>query len=137
MTLDTLQFDAVHSDHEVRYRSDVILDEYTNWRGYWAKSHFDEGKKQEYLEKREKLYALMEKLYENRVDKSTPYFMGFAKPGFDDVAIHSMMYDDQTIYGKLDMADYPTLEKLLKKVSEVPRVAEWMKEVASKPMPFT
>ena len=137
MTRDTVQFDAVHSDHEVRYRSDVILDEYTNWRGDWAKSNFDEGKKQEYLEKREKLYALMEKLYENRSDQSTPYFMGLETPGVDDVAIYTLLYDDQTIYGKLDMTSYPTLEELLKKVGEIPRIAEWTQEVASRPKPFT
>ena len=119
----------------MRYRSDVILDEYINWRSHWGAVLHDAEKKQEYLEKREKLYALMEKLYENRVDKSTPYFMGFEKPGFDDIALYSMMYDDQIVHGKLDMTAYPTLEELLKKVGEIPRIAEWTQEVASRPMP--
>ena len=119
----------------MRYRSDVIIDEYINWRSQWGTVLHDAEKKKEYEEKREKIYALIEKLYENRVDKSTPHFMGFEKPGFDDVAVYSMMYDDQIMHGKLDMAAYPTLEELMKKVGEIPRIAEWAKEVASKPMP--
>ena len=107
-----------------------MIDEYINWRSIWADAVFDEEKKQKYSEKRNDLYSLMEKLYENRVDKSTPYFMGFEKPGFDDIALYTMMHDDQMMHGTLDMAAYPTLEELMKKVGEIPRIAEWIEKSA-------
>ena len=109
------------------YRSNVVLDEYADWRRDWADCLFDEEKQKEYREKREKLYGLMEKLYGYRANKETPFFMGMEKPGYDDLCVYSVIYDDLTQFGELDMEAMPTLKALYEKIKAIPRIEEWIK----------
>lgn len=110
------------------YKSNVVLDEYTNWRNDWSNALFDEAVKKAYSEKREKIYALIEKLYGKRPDQSTPYFMGMEKPGYDDICLFTMIYDDWQMCGEMNLDAYPTLKALYEKVKEVPRIADWIIE---------
>jgi len=125
------KFDAGSSDPEVIYRSNVMLDEYTNWRNDWSDSLFDEEKKKVYSEKREKIYALIEKLYDRRLDKSKPYFMGMEKPGYDDLCIFTMVQDDQQLCGEMNLDAYPTIKTVCEKVKAIPRIAAWYTEKAA------
>jgi len=122
------KLDADSSDPEVIYRSNVMLDEYTNWRNDWSDSLFDEEKKKAYTEKRETIYALIEKLYERRLDKSGPYFMGLEKPGYDDLCVFTMVQDDFNMCGEMNLDAYPTVKAMCEKVKAIPRIAAWYTE---------
>lgn len=55
--------------------------------------------------------------------------MGLSVPGFDDLAVFSLLYDDKVVFGEVNMDKYPTLKQIYETVEVVPRIAEWIKSM--------
>ncbi|KAL6065921.1 Glutathione s-transferase [Balamuthia mandrillaris] len=118
---------------EYDYETDRIADVYASSRNDWAKGALGDAQaKKEYLEKaRLQFYTVLETFLSR---SSTPFFAngklpeeGGVAPSFADVAVFSLMRDDQLTMGALAEGSYPKLTALFDIVKDLPAIAKWIK----------
>ncbi|KAL6074837.1 hypothetical protein QOT17_003911 [Balamuthia mandrillaris] len=119
---------------EYDYETDRIADLYTSWRNEFVKGALgSEEAKTEYTEKtRQHFYTVMETFLSR---SSTPFFAdgklaeeGGMAPTFADVAVFTLMWDDQLMIGpSLPEGSYPKLTALFNTMKELPAIAQWIK----------
>lgn len=109
------------------YILEELADEYVTWRNHWGSSLSGKPEDVEgYKAAREKYYKLMESFYATKANKSSPYMVSGLLPRYADLAVYSMMSDEQKTNGAQDLGKYPNLQALWNGIRALPTAKKFI-----------